>query len=125
MAKILVVDDDHDFREIVRTILNSQKYEVLTANDGEKGLEVMRREKPDLVIMDIMMSYVLDGLDTRRQMAEDEDLRHIPVIMVTSLTGDQVQSELPSDKPIPPTEWIKKPFAPNRLLEQVKKMLGR
>lgn len=125
MAKILVVDDDHDFREIVRTILNSQKYEVLTANDGEKGLEVMRREKPDLVIMDIMMSYVLDGLDTRRQMAEDDDLRHIPVIMVTSLTGDQVQSELPSDKPIPPTEWIKKPFPPNRLLEQVKKMLSR
>jgi CheY-like chemotaxis protein len=124
MAKILVVDDDPDFREIIQTILKFQKYEVLTATNGEQGLEVMRREKPDLVILDVMMSYILDGLDARRQMAADKDLKDIPVIMVTSLTGDRVRSELPSDEYIPATEWIKKPFAPDRLLEQVKKALG-
>ena len=67
MPKILVVDDDPDFVKITRTILQSQKYDVITASTGEQGLAVMRREKPDLVILDVMMAYILDGLDVRRQ----------------------------------------------------------
>lgn len=124
MAKILVIDDDPDFIKITRTILQSQNYEVITAENGEKGLEVMRKEKPDLVMLDIMMSYILDGLDTRRQMAEDKDLKDIPVIMITSLTGERVRSELPSDEYIPASEWIHKPIDPDKLLDYVKKVLG-
>jgi CheY-like chemotaxis protein len=124
MAKILVIDDDPDFIKITRTILQSQKYQVLTAANGEKGLEVMRKEKPDLVLLDIMMSYILDGLDARRQMAEDKDLKDIPVIMITSLTGERVRSELPSDEYIPASEWIHKPIDPDKLLAYVKKALG-
>ena len=101
MAKILVVDDDRDFIKITRMILQSQKYEVITAANGEEGLEVMRREKPDLVILDVMMSYILEGLDTRRQMAADPGLKNIPVIMSTSLTGERVQRNLPSDEYVP------------------------
>jgi CheY-like chemotaxis protein len=106
MAKILVVDDDPDFIKITQTILRFQNHEVLTAANGEQGLKVMRKEKPDLVILDIMMSYILDGLDVRRQMAADKDLKDIPVIMVTSLTGESVRSERPSDVYIPASEWI-------------------
>jgi CheY-like chemotaxis protein len=124
MAKILVIDDDPDFIKITRTILRSQNYEVITAENGEKGLEVMRKEKPDLVLLDIMMSYILDGLDARRQMAEDKDLKDIPVIMITSLTGERVRSELPSDEYIPASEWIHKPIDPDKLLDYVKKALG-
>lgn len=124
MAKILVIDDDPDFIKITRTILQSQNYEVITAENGEKGLEVMRKEKPDLVMLDIMMSYILDGLDARRQMAEDKDLKDIPVIMITSLTGERVRSELPSDEYIPASEWIHKPIDPDKLLDYVKKVLG-
>lgn len=124
MPKILVIDDDPDFIKITRTILQSQNYQVMTAANGEKGLEVMRKEKPDLVLLDIMMSYILDGLDARRQMAADKDLKDIPVIMITSLTGERVRSELPSDEYIPASEWIHKPIDPDKLLVQVKKALG-
>jgi CheY-like chemotaxis protein len=124
MAKILVVDDDRDFIKITRVILQSQKHEVITASNGDEGLEVMRREKPDLVILDVMMSYILEGLDTRRQMAADPSLKNIPVIMSTSLTGERVQRNLPSDEYVPDSAWLHKPIDPDKLLEQVKKALG-
>jgi CheY-like chemotaxis protein len=124
MKRILVVDDDRDFIKITRMILESDNYEVLTAGDGEQALEVMRRDKPDLVLLDIMMSYILDGLDTRREMAQDERLRDIPVIMVTSLTGKHARSSLPSDEYIPESEWLHKPIDPAALLQLIKGKLG-
>ena len=123
MPKILVVDDDPDFVKITRTILQAQKYDVITASTGEQGLQVMRREKPDLVILDVMMAYILDGLDVRRQMAADKDLQGIPVIMATSLTGERVQGNMPSDEYVPESEWLHKPIDPDKLLELVKKSL--
>jgi CheY-like chemotaxis protein len=124
MAKILVVDDDRDFIKITRMILQSGHHEVMTAADGEEGLKAMRREKPDLVILDVMMAYILEGLDIRRQMAADPNLKDIPVIMSTSLTGERVQRNLPSDEYIPDSVWLHKPIDPDRLLEQIKKALG-
>lgn len=123
MSKILVVDDDRDFIKITRMILESHNYEVISATSGEQGLEVMRREKPDLVLLDIMMSYIMDGLDVRRRMAEDETLRHIPVIMVTSLTSTRTHGEMPSHDYIPDSPWLNKPIDPDVLLAQVKAML--
>ena len=123
MPKILVVDDDPDFVKITRTILQAQKYDVITASTGEQGLAVMRREKPDLVILDVMMAYILDGLDVRRQMAADKDLQGIPVIMATSLTGERVRGNMPSDEFVPESEWLHKPIDPDKLLELVKKSL--
>ena len=123
MAKILVIDDDRDFIKITRMILQSQHYEVITAGDGEEGLKVMRREKPDLVILDVMMAYILEGLDIRRQMAADPSLKDIPVIMSTSLTGERVQRDLPSDEYVPDSVWLHKPIDPDKLLEQVKRMI--
>ncbi len=124
MKRILVVDDDRDFQKITRMILESGNYEVLTAGNGEQALEVMRRDKPDLVLLDIMMSYILDGLDVRREMAQDERLRDIPVIMVTSLTGKHARSSLPSDEYIPESEWLHKPIDPAALLQLIQGKLG-
>jgi len=124
MPKILVIDDDREVLKLTRIVLQSNHYEVITAVNGKEGLEVMRREKPDLVILDVMMAYVLDGLDTRRQMAADPNLKGIPVIMSTSLTGERVQQNLPSDEYVPDSVWLRKPIDPNELLEQVKKMIG-
>lgn len=123
MSKILVVDDDRDFIKITRMILESHHYEVISATSGEQGLAVMRREKPDLVLLDIMMSYIMDGLDVRRRMAEEETLRHIPVIMVTSLTSTRTQGEMPAHDYIPDSPWLNKPIDPDVLLAQVKAML--
>jgi CheY-like chemotaxis protein len=124
MKRILVVDDDRDFQKITRLILESNKYEVLTASNGDQALEVMRRDKPDLVLLDIMMSYILDGLDVRREMAKDEQLRDIPVIMATSLTGSHARSSIPSDEHIPDSAWLHKPINPDTLLQLVKAKLG-
>jgi CheY-like chemotaxis protein len=85
---------------------------------------VCLQEKPDLVILDIMMAYILEGLDIRRQMAADPTLKNIPVIMLTSLTGERVQRNLPSDEYVPESAWLHKPIDPDKLLEQVKKAIG-
>ena len=124
MAKILVVDDDRDFIKITSMILQANNYEVVTAANGEQGLKAMRREKPDLVILDVMMSYVLDGIDVRRTMAQDPELKDIPVIMATSLTAAKAQGALPTDEYVPASEWIHKPIDPDKLLYQVKIVLG-
>ena len=123
-ATILVVDDDRDFVNITRMILESQQYQVITAANGEQGLQVMRQENPDLVILDIMMSYIMDGLDVRRKMAEDSALQHIPVIMVTSLTSARAQGEMPAHDYIPDSQWLNKPIDPDLLLERVRELLG-
>jgi CheY-like chemotaxis protein len=124
MAKILVVDDDPDFVNLTRTILRSKDYEVSTAANGEQALATMRKDKPDVVLLDIMMAYILDGLDVGREMAEDVELKDIPVIMVTSLTGARAQVELPSDEYIPVEDWIHKPIDPDDLLERIEAALG-
>jgi DNA-binding response OmpR family regulator len=123
-ATILVIDDDRDFVNITRMILESQQYRVVTAANGEQGLTIMRTEKPDLVILDIMMSYIVEGLDVRRKMAEDKALQHIPVIMVTSLTSARAQGEMPSHDYIPDSQWLNKPIDPDLLLERVREFLG-
>ena len=124
MPKILVVDDDKDFIKITKMILQANNYGVVTASNGEEGLKVMRAEKPDLVILDVMMSYILDGLDVRRTMAEDKDLKNIPVIIATSLTATRAKGTLPTDEYVPESHWIHKPIDPDTLLEQVKIVLG-
>lgn len=124
MAKILVVDDDPDFVRLTRTILQSRDYEVVTATNGEKALATMRKDKPDVVLLDIMMAYILDGLDVGREMAEDPELKDIPVIMVTSLTGARAQAALPSDEYIPVSDWVHKPIDPDDLLTRIENALG-
>lgn len=124
MAKILVVDDDPDFVRLTRRILQSKGYEVVTAASGQQALAVMRKEKPDLVLLDIMMSYILDGLDVSREMAQDPQLRDVPVIMVTSLTGARAQGVMPAGSEyIPVDEWIHKPIDPDALLARIEEML--
>lgn len=124
MAKILVVDDDPDFVRLTRRILQSKGYEVVTAASGQQALAVMRKEKPDLVLLDIMMSYILDGLDVSREMAQDPQLRDVPVIMITSLTGARAQGVMPAGSEyIPVDEWIHKPIDPDALLARIEEML--
>jgi len=124
MTTILVVDDDPDFVEVARTILKSADYDVLTAANGSQALQVMREQKPDLLLLDIMMSYVLDGLDVTREMAADPGLKDIPVLIVSSLTGVEGAAEMfPTDETIAADGWISKPVDPDDLLQRIGTML--
>jgi CheY-like chemotaxis protein len=124
MAKVLVVDDDPDFVKVTKKVLEKAGHNIVSAANGAKALEAMRQSPPDVVLLDIMMSYILDGLDVSREMAEDPTLKHIPVIMVTSLTGVQGTQMFPSDEYIPVDQWLTKPVEPDTLLKRVNDVLA-
>lgn len=124
MTTILVVDDDPDFVEIVRTILK-EDYSVTTAASGKQALSQMRKEKPDLVLLDVMMSYVLDGLDVTEEMSQDQDLKNIPIIMISSLTSTRYADRFPTDKYVAIDDWISKPIKAEDLLARISKALDR
>jgi len=125
MAKILVVDDDPDFVEITRIILENNDYEVVSASDSNEAIEKMRIETPDLVLLDIMMSQPLDGVEVSKKMLEDDTLRKVPIIVVSSITDSPHLAEFPSDEYLPLDDWITKPAQPEELLAKVKKHLER
>jgi len=119
MATVLVVDDDPDFVEITRTVLASNGYEVSSASNGQEALEAMRATRPDLVLLDVMMSNVLDGLDLSRVMNEDPNLRQVPIIMISSIADSPAAGMFPTDEYVPIEAWISKPVQPDDLLAKV------
>lgn len=124
MAKILVVDDDPDFVEITRLILEAKGYEVESASSGDKALQMMRQSPPALVLLDVMMSSVLDGVHVVHAMREDGQLRHIPVIMVSSIASSPAADMFPTDEYLPIDMWISKPVQPDDLLRKVARLIG-
>ena len=122
-GKVLVVDDDPDFVEVTRTILEAEGFEVISAANGDQGVEKMRTEHPDLVILDIMMSSVLDGVSVSQTMREDEDLRLLPLLMVSSITGSEFAEQFPTDEYMHVDDWLSKPVEPQELLKKVKSLI--
>src|SRR5512136_704419 len=119
MARILVVDDDPDFVEITRTILEANGYQVATAASGETALLGMHKDVPDLVLLDVMMSTVLDGLNLSHAMNADPALSKVPVIMISSIAESPQAGMFPTDEYIPIDAWITKPVQPDDLLKKV------
>jgi CheY-like chemotaxis protein len=122
-ARILVVDDDPDFVEIMRTILESNDYEVMTAANGNQALVQVKATLPDLLILDIMMSTVLDGLDVSEKLAQDPDARYMPVIMVSSIAETPYAHVFPMEQQPHMDAWLSKPVDPKVLLNKVAELL--
>jgi acetoin utilization protein AcuC len=114
MARILIVDDDRDFVRITRGILQTHDYQVSSAADSTEALEVMHRERPDLVLLDAMLSYDIEGLDLRERMLWTPQLQDIPVIMVTSLPVVDGRDEHGGERP-----WLTRAVENRVLLEVV------
>jgi len=123
-AKILVVDDDPDFVEIMRTILEANGYSVICAANGAQALEQVRAQHPDLMLLDIMMSTVLDGLDVSEQLAQDPDARYLPVIMVSSIAETPMAHLFPMGEQPHMDAWLSKPVDPKNLLKKVAELLA-
>lgn len=87
MSRILIVDDDPDFVEATRIVLESAGHEIVAAADSDEGLRKVREEKPQLVILDVIMDTILDGLHMSQQMASDAEQRDIPILLVTSIAN--------------------------------------
>jgi CheY-like chemotaxis protein len=122
-ARILVVDDDPDFVEIMRTILESNDYQVVTAANGNQALSQVKAQRPDLVILDIMMSTVLDGLDVSEKLSQDPDARYMPVIMVSSIADTPYAHVFPMEQQPHMDAWLSKPVDPKVLLNKVAELL--
>ena len=125
MAKILVVDDDPDFIEITRIILEKNGYDVESAANGDEAIEKMKSYVPDLVLLDIMMSQPLDGVEVARKMLDDNSLKKVPIIVVSSITDSPHLAKFPTNEYLPIDDWISKPAQPDDLLKKVKKYLDR
>jgi len=124
-AKILLVDDDPVFVEVTKTVLES-KYRVVTASDGDEGLLKARKEKPDLILLDIIMP-TKDGFHVCKQLKEDSNLAKIPVIMLTSFAQHRGETNIPVSAgfELEAEGYIDKPVSPDALLKQVGAMLKK
>ena len=123
MAKVLIADDDPDFVQVMRTILQSEGYEIVTAKDGDEALRVMREDRIDLILLDVMMASILDGVSVAHEMRKDPELKDIPVIMISSIIDSPHASMFPTGEDIPMSAWFTKPVPPAELLQKVAKFI--
>lgn len=123
--KILIVDDDPDFTGATAVTLESAGYTVTTINDGEAGLDLARKIRPDLIILDIMMSYVLEGLSVGAKLRADPNLAETPILMLSAIVRTEHVGDFPTDEPLPAQFYMTKPVPAAKLIETVRWMLDR
>ena len=116
---IMVIDDDPAFRRLTQIALEAHGYRVVIAPGGEEGLALMDESRPDLVILDVMMGWVLEGVSLSRQMMERAELRDIPIIMCTSIRSSDYLGFFPQDEYLHIDSWLDKPCAPGDLIAEV------
>jgi len=120
-GKILVVDDEIYIVHILDFSLGMEGYEVITALDGEQALEKVASEKPDLIVLDIMMPK-LDGYEVCKSIKSNSSTQNIPVILL-SAKGRNVDQKLGFD--VGADDYITKPFSPRKLVERINQLLGQ
>jgi two-component system alkaline phosphatase synthesis response regulator PhoP len=120
-GKILVVDDEIYIVHILDFSLGMEGYEVVTALDGEQALHKVKSDRPDLVVLDIMMPK-LDGYETCKILKNDPETKNIPVILL-SAKGRNVDQKMGFQ--VGADDYITKPFSPRKLVERINMILGQ
>ncbi len=126
IARILIVDDDADFVESTKIVLESKPYEVVVAVNGDECLHKAREEKPDLILLDVIMP-VEDGFTAAEQLKKDPKLAKIPVLMLTSYATKGSGTGIPRSRgyELEAEDYIDKPVSPKDLLAIVEKHLKK
>jgi len=119
--EILIVDDDLDFQEFARLLLEQDGYRVSLAGNGDEALARMRIVKPDLVVLDVMMHGVLDGLRVSHVMHSDKELAKIPIIMISAIADSPHAGLFPTNEYVPVNGFLTKPVEPHKFLSEVKR----
>lgn len=125
-AKILLIDDDPDFVQATRKVLESKPYEVIVAYDGEEGLQKAQDEKPDLILLDIIMPLT-DGFTVCEELKGNPEFDDIPVLMITSFSQRVGETTLSVSRgfALEADDYIDKPIKPADLLARVEKQLRK
>ena len=127
--KVLIIDDEPDVASYLEMVLRDGGYETLVASDGNEGMELARREEPDLVTLDISMPKA-SGTRFYKEIKTDRDLASTPVVIVTAVTGyggDPYGYEkfISNRRLVPPPEgFFPKPIDPREFLERIRELLG-
>jgi len=127
-AKIVVVDDDQDIRDSLEAILEGRQYVVITAADKIEGMEKIKTEKPDLAILDVMMSTWEDGFEMARELKKDPQFKNMPILMLTGVKGKTGMDFKPTagDPTWSPVDgYLDKPVEPDVLLAEIEKLLPK
>jgi DNA-binding response OmpR family regulator len=117
--KILLVDDEESLVQLLSERLKFNGYEVITASDGQEGFEKAKKEKPDLILLDVMMPH-MDGYQVCRLLKFDQRYKDIPIIMLTARTQE---IDKKTGKETGADAYITKPFESQDLLKEIKKLL--
>jgi len=122
--KILVVDDEADIVEMIQTALESASYQVVTACNGREAMEKTRAEKPDAIILDLMMPE-MDGFTVARELKNADDTSHIPILALTAFPQKGPTEGYVRDlgHQLLTDDYLPKPVDPNRLLSRLKELL--
>ncbi|RLB37383.1 MAG: response regulator [Deltaproteobacteria bacterium] len=130
--RILIIDDDPDVVVFLSTLLQDHGYQTLEAADGQEGLEITKAERPDLILMDLMMPQK-SGISLLSELRQDEKLKNIPIVMVTGVSGEtgidleaffQRATQSNTDTQIlKPDGYVEKPVDPDKLIKIVKDLL--
>ena len=120
MGKILIVEDDKHTSQLLSLNLEREGYEVLTAYDGEAGVQTAKAELPDVIMLDLLLPHV-DGWEVCRRLREEgSPTRLIPIIIVSVMAQD----DMPDKKSMGPVSFFNKPFRVGSLMEEVGRLVG-
>ena len=119
MAKVLVIEDDEHIWKLIEFRLKKENHELIWASDGLKALELLETIKPDLIISDIMIPYI-DGIQILKKIKTNEELKDIPVIMLTSKAQE---SDVVKGLELGAQDYMAKPFSPSELVLRVNNIL--
>jgi CheY-like chemotaxis protein len=121
MATVVCIDDEPGMIELVNLVLRPQNIKVVGAKNGEEGLNILRQNRPDMVLLDIMMPG-MDGWEVYRQIRADDTLKDIPVVILTARNNSF--EEIIARERAGVNDYVTKPFAPDDLRKSVAKILG-
>ena len=126
-TKILIIDDDQDIRDSVQAILESRQYEVVTAAAREEGMDKIESEKPDLIILDVMMMTSWQGFEIAKELKKNPKYKEIPILMMTGVK-EQIGMDFKSNAGdltwCPVEGFLDKPVEPEILIAEIEKLLS-
>ena len=125
--KVVLVDDNTDYLFTMETYLSRNGFEVKTSDDGQKGLEMIRQERPDVVLLDVMMETLFSGFEVCKQIRSNETLKDTPVIGISGISEEinLKYDQWPDWEYFSPDDFISKPVDKERLLDLIDNVLNK